>query len=95
MGAVAEALSDVLIITSDNPRNESPEAVIQEIIAGIQNMDKVTVEPDRKKAIGLAVARLEKDDILLIAGKGHENYQIFSGSSIHFDDRIVAKEYCR
>ncbi len=95
MGATAEQFSDKLIITSDNPRNEPPELVIQEILAGVQNKDKVIIEPDRKKAIGLAVFELEPQDVLLIAGKGHENYQIFAHYAIHFDDRIVAKEYCQ
>lgn len=95
MGAIAEKLSDELIITSDNPRNEPPELVIQEILAGIQNQINVRVEPDRKKAIGLAISELDRQDVLLIAGKGHENYQVFANYTIHFDDRIVAKEYCQ
>ncbi|MES2200031.1 MAG: UDP-N-acetylmuramoyl-L-alanyl-D-glutamate--2,6-diaminopimelate ligase [Chlamydiota bacterium] len=95
MGAVAEKFSDKLVITSDNPRSEPPELVIQEILAGVQNKEKVMVEPDRKKAIGLAIFELDVHDVLLIAGKGHENYQIFAHYAIHFDDRIVAKEYCR
>ncbi len=95
MGAVAEKFSDKLVITSDNPRSEPPELVIQEILSGIQNQEKVLVEPDRKKAIGLAISELDPQDVLLIAGKGHENYQIFAHYAIHFDDRIVAKEYCQ
>lgn len=95
MGAAGEKFSDKLIITSDNPRNEPPEVVIQEILQGIQNKDKVRIEPDRKKAIGLAISELGPQDVLLIAGKGHENYQVFSQFAIHFDDRIVAKEYCQ
>ncbi len=93
MGAVAEALSDVVFITSDNPRGETPETIIQEILSGIKDTRKVCVEVDRRKAIEKAASQLKKDDILLIAGKGHENYQIFSHHTIHFDDRIVAKEY--
>lgn len=95
MGAVAEKFSDKLVITSDNPRNEPPEVVIQEILTGVQNQEKILIEPDRKKAIGLAISELEPEDVLLIAGKGHENYQIFAHYAIHFDDRIVAKEYCQ
>jgi len=95
MGAVAEKLSDTVIITSDNPRGEQPSQIIQDILTGIQNKERVQIEPDRKKAIALAIGQLQKQDALLIAGKGHENYQIFSGQTIHFDDRIVAKAYCQ
>jgi len=95
MGAVAEKYADALIITSDNPRGEPPEVVVQEILGGIENREKVKVELDRKKAIGLAIADLKPADVLLIAGKGHESYQVFSHYAIHFDDRIIAKGYCQ
>lgn len=95
MGAAAAQLADVIFLTSDNPRGEDPDAIIQEILAGIQNQEKVFVEVDRKKAIERAISQMQKDDILLIAGKGHENYQIFSHHTIHFDDRIIAKGYGR
>ncbi len=95
MGATAEQLADAVFITSDNPRGEDPATIIQEILAGIQDKEKVFVEIDRKKAIELAISQMQKDDILLIAGKGHENYQVFSHHTIHFDDRIIAKEYGR
>ena len=93
MGLVAEALSDEIVVTSDNPRGEVPELIIEEILSLIRHSNKVTVEVDRRLAIAAAVKRLNPGDALLIAGKGHENYQIFSQSTIHFDDRIVAKEY--
>ncbi len=95
MGHVAEEHADLVFVTSDNPRGERPEEIIREILLGIQDQKHIVVEVDRKKAIQKAVEILGKDDILLIAGKGHENYQIFSHHTIHFDDRIVAKEYCR
>jgi UDP-N-acetylmuramoyl-L-alanyl-D-glutamate--2,6-diaminopimelate ligase len=95
MGAVAEHLADSLYVTSDNPRQEDPHAIIEEILSGLQEPKKVYVEADRKKAIQKAIEGMEKDDVLLIAGKGHETYQIFSHQTIHFDDRIVAKEYCQ
>lgn len=95
MGSIAKALSDRLILTSDNPRNESPERILEEIVSGISDTKDVVIEPDRRKAIGIAIAGLGPEDVLLIAGKGHETYQVFAGESIHFDDRIVAKEYCR
>ncbi len=95
MGAVVEKLADLVFITSDNPRGEPAETIIEEILSGIQDTKKVCVEIDRRKAIEKAVGLLKADDVLLIAGKGHENYQIFSHHTIHFDDRIIAKEYCR
>ncbi len=95
MGAIATELADAVFITSDNPRSEDPEIIIQEILAGVLRKEKVCVEVDRKKAIEKAIQAMEKDDVLLIAGKGHEPYQIFSHQTIHFDDRIIAKEYCR
>ena len=95
MGAVAEKLCDGVILTSDNPRSEAPEQIIKEILSGIEHKDRIQIQTDRKKAIGLAIGQLSDQDALLIAGKGHENYQIFSGHTIHFDDRIVAKGYCQ
>jgi UDP-N-acetylmuramoyl-L-alanyl-D-glutamate--2,6-diaminopimelate ligase len=95
MGAVVEKLADVLFVTSDNPRGESPESIVEDILMGIQDKKKVCVEVDRRHAIEKAISQMKKDDVLLIAGKGHEDYQIFSNHTIHFDDRIVAKEYCR
>ncbi len=95
MGAIVARLADKVFVTSDNPRSEDPKVIIEEILGGMQDLTKVQVEVDRKKAIALAVQDLSSEDILLIAGKGHENYQIFHDHTIHFDDRIVAKEYCR
>jgi UDP-N-acetylmuramoyl-L-alanyl-D-glutamate--2,6-diaminopimelate ligase len=95
MGAIAESLCDEVFVTSDNPRKESPEAIIEEILKGIKEVKNIKVEVDRKEAIKGAIARLQKDDVLLIAGKGHEDYQVFGDYTIHFDDRIIAKEYCR
>ena len=93
MGLVAEKLADEVIVTSDNPRGEVPEMIIEEILSEIKGSKKVVVEIDRRLAIAAAIKRLSPGDALLIAGKGHENYQIFNQSTIHFDDRIVAKEY--
>ena len=95
MGAIAEKLADQVFITTDNPRGEDPQAIIQEILSGIKDRKKISVESDRRKAIERAIEQMEGDDLLLIAGKGHENYQIFSHQTIHFDDRIIAKEYCQ
>lgn len=95
MGAVVEQLADRVFITSDNPRSEDPQEIIAEILRGIKDIGKVHVEVDRREAIAQAIQGLSSDDILLIAGKGHENKQIFRDYAIHFDDRIVAKEYCQ
>ncbi len=86
MGAAA-ALADHLIITTDNPRSEDPEAIIAEIIAGIPAGTFYEVEADRARALALGVSRLGPDDILLVAGKGHEDYQEIKGRRIAFDDR--------
>lgn len=94
MGRVAELFSDEVIVTSDNPRSEDPISIIKEILAGIKQTAKVLVEPDRKRAIEKAISRMQKNDILLIAGKGHETYQIFSDTAVEFDDRVVAKDIC-
>jgi UDP-N-acetylmuramoyl-L-alanyl-D-glutamate--2,6-diaminopimelate ligase len=95
MARVAEELADFVIVTSDNPRTERPEAIIEEIIAGFENPSspKISVEQDRKKAIELAIKTAEKDDIVLIAGKGHETYQIIGTKKFDFSDKKVAQEY--
>jgi UDP-N-acetylmuramoyl-L-alanyl-D-glutamate--2,6-diaminopimelate ligase len=92
MAQVAEKYSDFVFVTSDNPRQEDPKEIIREILAGFSSSEKVWVEVDRKKAIEQAILSLTSEDILLIAGKGHENYQIFSHQTIDFDDRKVALE---
>jgi len=93
MGEVSGNLSDYTVITSDNPRKEEPDAIIKDIITGISKTDgKYEVEPDRSKAIRLAINMAEEGDTVLIAGKGHEDYQIFADKTIHFDDCEHAKE---
>ena len=87
MGEVSGNMSDYTVITSDNPRNEEPDAIIQDIITGISKTEgKYEIEPDRSKAIKLAIDMAEEGDTVLIAGKGHEDYQIFADKTIHFDD---------
>ncbi|MCK7484516.1 MAG: hypothetical protein MZU97_02425 [Bacillus subtilis] len=92
MGSIAEDISDKVIITSDNPRTEDPQQIITDILAGIKslNSDKIIVEADRKTAIEQAVKIANKNDVIVIAGKGHENYQILKDKTIHFDDREEA-----
>lgn len=91
MAAAAEMHSDLCIVTSDNPRSEDPEKIIQDILAGFTSKNYI-VEPDRKKAIELAIRSANPGDIILIAGKGHETYQIFAHKTVDFDDRKVASE---
>lgn len=94
MAAVAENYSDFCIVTSDNPRNEMPEAICKEIVAGFKNAERHVIELDRKKAIMKAIEMANPDDIILIAGKGHEMCQIFAHKTIEFNDRKVAQELC-
>ncbi len=92
MAAVAEEWARDIIVTSDNPRTEEPLAIIEMILAGFTDAGRarVTVEPDRAAAIRLAIGRARQGDLVLLAGKGHENYQIFADRTIHFDDREEA-----
>jgi len=90
MGRVVEKNSDITIVTSDNPRSEDPVAIIDDIRTGLQGTDYVVI-PDRREAIYYAVELAAENDIVLIAGKGHEDYQILGDETIHFDDREVAR----
>ena len=93
MGEVSGNLSDYTIITSDNPRNEEPEAIIADIVTGISKTEgEYEIESDRSKAIRLSVSMANEGDTVLIAGKGHEDYQIFADKTIHFDDCQQARE---
>jgi len=91
MGKVVSELADLAIITTDNPRSEEPEQIIKEIVSGIDNKN-FRIIVDRRDAIKEAISKARKDDIILIAGKGHENYQIFKDKRIHLDDREVVWE---
>ena len=90
MARAAETWADAVVVTSDNPRTEDPQAIISDIMAGFAQPDAVTVEPDRKKAIERAIERAQPGDIVLIAGKGHETYQIIGDRTIDFSDKDVA-----
>lgn len=92
MGAIASELADLCVVTSDNPRYEPPEAIIEEILQGITRRDSVLVEQDRRKAIALAIQSAQPGDMVVIAGKGHETVQIVGDERIPFDDRAVARE---
>jgi UDP-N-acetylmuramoyl-L-alanyl-D-glutamate--2,6-diaminopimelate ligase len=91
MAQVASRYAKKIIITSDNPRSEEPEAIIQDILTGIKHKQSVHVEPNRKKAIELALQIREADEIVLILGKGDETYQEIKGKKYPFDDREVVK----
>jgi UDP-N-acetylmuramoyl-L-alanyl-D-glutamate--2,6-diaminopimelate ligase len=94
MAKVAEDLADSIVVTSDNPRTERPEDIISEIVVGFENpnADRIKVEPDRRKAIELAISTAGSDDIVLIAGKGHETYQIIGAQRFDFSDRDIAQK---
>ena len=93
MGEISGRIADFTIITSDNPRTESPEEILKDIEAGIEKTDsKYITIPDRKEAIKYSIENAQKDDIIVLAGKGHETYQIFNDKTIHFDEREVIKE---
>lgn len=87
MGRVAEQGADIVVVTSDNPRSEDPNKIIDNIVDGMANPERVTIEPDRQAAIGVAVDTAAPGDIILIAGKGHETYQVIGDEILDFDDR--------
>jgi UDP-N-acetylmuramoyl-L-alanyl-D-glutamate--2,6-diaminopimelate ligase len=91
MGRIAEAMADRVYLTSDNPRTEPPLAILDEIRAGLVRPDAATLEADRAKAIAQAIDESDPVDLVLIAGKGHETYQILNDRTIAFDDREVAR----
>lgn len=96
MGGLALKLADKVVVTSDNPRTEDPELIIDEIFTALQNVpaDKEVFRlSDRREAIYFALAKAAAEDVILIAGKGHENYQILKDRTIHFDDKEVVLEY--
>ena len=93
MGEVSGRLSDLTVITSDNPRSEDPAAIIADIMTGFsKTAGHSVIEPDRRTAIEKALSMAEKDDFVIIAGKGHEDYQIFKDRTIHFDDAEISAE---
>jgi UDP-N-acetylmuramoyl-L-alanyl-D-glutamate--2,6-diaminopimelate ligase len=97
MGRIGAELSDVAVVTSDNPRSEDPDAIIAEVLTGVRaGDDGVAVEPDRRTAIAMALEAAEAGDTVVIAGKGHEQGQEFEGGrKVPFDDREVARDELR
>ena len=93
MGEAAGSLSDLVILTSDNPRTEDPNQILAHAEEGIKQTRKPYEKiADRREAIHRAIAQARPDDLVLIAGKGHEDYQIIGRETTHFDDREVAQE---
>lgn len=94
MGKIADELSDKVIVTSDNPRSEDPQLIISDIMAGIKTVDnkRIFVESDRREAIKFLKTVSNPEDVIVIAGKGHEDYQILKNETIHFDDREEARK---
>ncbi|HLP14653.1 MAG TPA: UDP-N-acetylmuramoyl-L-alanyl-D-glutamate--2,6-diaminopimelate ligase [Bacteroidota bacterium] len=92
MGRAAEELSDRVIVTSDNPRTEDPRAIIDQVLAGMAHPERATIEPDRRKAIELALTRARKGEIILLAGKGHEDYQVIGTEKIHLSDKELVRQ---
>jgi UDP-N-acetylmuramoyl-L-alanyl-D-glutamate--2,6-diaminopimelate ligase len=92
MARIAEDLADVVIVTDDNPRGENGDAIVAEIVAGFARPQDAIVERDRRRAIARAIGDAGPDDIVLIAGKGHETYQEVAGVKHAFDDTEVARD---
>jgi UDP-N-acetylmuramoyl-L-alanyl-D-glutamate--2,6-diaminopimelate ligase len=92
MAKVVEKYADLGIVTSDNPRTENPDDIISQVVAGFKDpaSPKIKIEPDRKKAIGVAIESARKNDVVIIAGKGHENYQIIGKQKFPFSDQQIA-----
>ena len=90
MGAIAAQLADELVVTSDNPRTEDPQQILDDVVAGIPAESSCVVVADRAAAIAQAIDQAKAGDLVLIAGKGHEDYQILGTTKVHFDDREQA-----
>lgn len=94
MGAIAQELADLVVVTSDNPRTEDPQAIVSDILAGMdQEQDRVHVELDRRTAISWALERGQPGDVIVLAGKGHETYQEISGIQYHMDEREIVADW--
>ena len=95
MAAIAARLADRVVVTSDNPRTEDPQRILEDVVAGIPAGMELLVNGDRASAIAEAIAGATPDDLVLIAGKGHEDYQILGTEKVHFDDREEAERALR
>ena len=95
MAAIAAELADAVVETSDNPRTEDPVQILMDVVQGLPSDAERVVEADRAVAIAQAIAGSEPGDLVLIAGKGHEDYQILGTEKVHFDDREEAEKALR
>ncbi|MDQ6707228.1 MAG: UDP-N-acetylmuramoyl-L-alanyl-D-glutamate--2,6-diaminopimelate ligase [Acidobacteriota bacterium] len=96
MGEVAAELSDLVVLTSDNPRSEDPLQIMNDVMVGLRRKDtRLIVEPDRAEAIRRAIEEAQPGDFVILAGKGHETYQVLADKTIPFDDRATAREVLR
>ena len=93
MGRIAAELADVAIVSSDNPRSEDPMAIIADVLEGVKNKSQVFTEPDRAKAVILALKKAREGDTVLLAGKGHEDYQVLAGGKVHLDEREIVAQF--
>jgi UDP-N-acetylmuramoyl-L-alanyl-D-glutamate--2,6-diaminopimelate ligase len=87
MGAIAEAAADVVVVTDDNPRTESSTAIIEQILAGMRDREAAQVVPDRAEAIRFALGEADAGDVIVVAGKGHEDYQVVGNETRAYSDR--------
>ena len=94
MGKIALGNSDLAVVTSDNPRTEEPEMIIKDITAGMGGGNYI-VEPDREKAVSLAVSKASSGDIVVLAGKGHEDYQEIDHKHYPMDERVIVAEHLK
>lgn len=92
MGGIAEKYADLSVVTSDNPRSENPDDIIKDILEGMSASSRRLVEPDRTKAIALAISKARSGDVIVLAGKGHETYQILANGKIHYDEREIVAD---
>jgi UDP-N-acetylmuramoyl-L-alanyl-D-glutamate--2,6-diaminopimelate ligase len=95
MAAIAARLADRVVVTSDNPRTEDPQRILEDVLQGIPDGVDRVVESDRGVAIAQTIAEADAADLVLVAGKGHEDYQILGTEKVHFDDREEAQKALR
>ena len=95
LAAAAEALTDCLTFTTDNPRTENPDQILDDLLSGLKHPGRVRVEPNRKLAIEAVLADAEPGDGVLIAGKGRQSFQILADHAVHFDDAETARSWLR
>jgi len=93
MASIAERFCDLCVVTDDNPRTESGDAIVSQIVDGFSSQEKVIVERDRKNAIELAMGKAGNGDFVVVAGKGHEDYQLVGEQRLPFSDSAVVAEF--